>query len=55
MIIVKSYFLTEFERYEKEREILTLVEGISEEELFGLDDQELLLKHSECTAGKLVK
>jgi hypothetical protein len=54
MIVVKSYFLSEFERYETEKKIVELVEGISEEDLFALDDQELIQKYNECTEGKLV-
>jgi hypothetical protein len=54
MIVVKSYFLSEFERYETEKKIVELVEGISEEDLFALDDQELIQKYNECTEGSLL-
>ncbi|MFC4322505.1 hypothetical protein [Litchfieldia salsa] len=54
MLIVKSYFLSEFERFETERKVLELSDGITEEELFALDDQELVQRYNECSKEKLV-
>lgn len=41
MLITKSYFLSELERFKLEEFILNTNKGISEADIFKLDDREL--------------
>jgi len=41
MLITKSYFLSELERFKLEESILNADKGISESDIYKLDDREL--------------
>ncbi|WP_169891062.1 hypothetical protein [Litchfieldia alkalitelluris] len=48
MLVVKSYFLSEFERFEKEMVIFDRLKDVREEEVFSLDDRELVEMYNKC-------
>jgi len=48
MLVVKHYFLDDMERFEKEKVVLESNRELTEEEVFKLDDQELIELYNQC-------
>jgi uncharacterized protein (DUF1778 family) len=48
MLVTKSYFLSELERFKLEELVLKAKKGISEAEIFKLDDRELKELAEKC-------
>jgi len=48
MLVVKHYFLDDFERFEKEKVVLQSKSEFTEEEIFKLDDRELIELYNQC-------
>jgi hypothetical protein len=48
MLVLKHYFLSEIERFQKERAVLRSINELTEEEVFAMDDRELLEIYNEC-------
>lgn len=54
MLVTKSYFLSDMERFEIERVVFESNTGKTAEEIFALDDRELMNLYSECLEKKPV-
>ncbi|WP_274856724.1 hypothetical protein [Bacillus methanolicus] len=54
MLILKHYFLSDIERFQKEKIVLDSMKSITEEEVFVMDDRELLEIYNECVKEKLI-
>lgn len=50
MLVTKSYFLSELERFKLEELVLNAKNGISEAEILKLDDRELKEMAEKCKA-----
>jgi hypothetical protein len=47
MLVVKHYFLTDFERIMTERAVRKMHESLTDEDIYALDDRELMGLHDE--------
>jgi hypothetical protein len=54
MLVLKSYFLSEMERYELEAKVLQAMNEVSEGEILELDDRELMELANRCHSQKLI-
>jgi hypothetical protein len=54
MLVLKSYFLSEMERYQLEATVLKARKEISEGEILVLDDRELMELANRCDNQKLI-
>ncbi|KIL45305.1 hypothetical protein [Jeotgalibacillus soli] len=48
MLTFKYYSLTEMERFEKERVVLSSAANLTEEKVMAMDDRELISLYEEC-------
>ncbi|AIE58845.1 hypothetical protein [Bacillus methanolicus] len=54
MLVLKHYFLSEIERFQKERTVLSVMNDLTEEQVLAMDDRELLEIYNECIKEKLI-
>ncbi|WP_173427560.1 MULTISPECIES: hypothetical protein [Bacillaceae] len=54
MLVMKSYFLSEVERYQMETIVLGAMKDLSEAEILDLDDRELMELADKCKKKELI-